>query len=276
MRALIIVVLVAGCGSSGDGDSVDSGRAIADAGAVLADGSVDGGTTSPLADMSDEFETAAIDPAWQMFRGERWTVTSGSGAVTIRLDQGHGGAADSSLWFNANQGSLMFKQVSGDFVASVALRVRRGAPNDDQSPLPSVRLGGLMARDGTAPSENYVFVVTGFDVDDLSVETKDTRDGSSQFIGPDGTGSGDAELRLCRVGDQFRLYYRALGSDTWIPAAVSGGGTGPIVRPDLPSSLQVGLNLYTNQATPDVQMTVDYFRLRRPTNLQDCAVDVAP
>jgi hypothetical protein len=101
-----------------------------------------------------------------------------------------------------------------------------------------------MARDGASDQENYVFVVVGFDVNDLSVETKTTVNDVSHFVGPPWPDA-DAELRICRLGADFRLYKRRIGALEWTAAAT-------YERPDLPAELQVGLVVYTSVHPADV------------------------
>lgn len=276
MRLLLLgLSLLVSCGDDGGNDLVDAlpippdGDPVIDAGIVP-----DASATAPLTSLSDEFSGAGVGSSWLLYRGERLSLGIVSGELNVVLDRGHNGANDSSLWFNDNEGSAVYKRIAGDFIATAAIRVRRADPNSDQAPLPSVRLGGIIARDETSAAQNYLFVVSGYDVDDLSVETKDTRNSQSQFVGPT-TGNSDAELRLCRVGTSFRLYHRPIGDTTWQLAAVppAPGSPAAIDRPDLPQTLQVGLILYTNQSTPDVQMFVDYVRFRRPASAADCTVD---
>jgi hypothetical protein len=149
-----------------------------------------------------------------------------------------------ALWFQAQRGVLVWKPVDGAFRITATVSVERtsqpSAPLDEGG---TVRLGGLMARaDGVR--ENHVFVVVGADANGLSVETKSTRNNDSRFDGPAWPAAA-ADLRLCRSGSTFTMLKRPAGSsDPWAVAAT-------IDRPDLPSTLQVGPNLYTD-GPPDV------------------------
>jgi len=93
-------------------------------------------------------------------------------------------------------------------------------------------------------------VVVGFDENDLSVETKTTVDGRSTYVGPS-WGSGDAELRICRVGATFATYKRPVGSSTWQEAE-------RWERLDLPEVLQVGLNAYAIGGADGTDLTVTF------------------
>ncbi len=148
-----------------------------------------------------------------------------------------------ALWFDSQESVLVYRLLEGDFSFQAQVRARRtSAPGSPPGSL--IHLAGLMARDPSGARENHVFVVVGFDVNDLSVETKTTRDGESVFEGPSWS-SGDAELRLCRTGSVFELYKREIGSPTWLLAQTYN-------RPDLPPRLQVGANAYA-QSGPDLR-----------------------
>ncbi|NUO53181.1 MAG: hypothetical protein HOV80_30405 [Polyangiaceae bacterium] len=123
-----------------------------------------------------------------------------------------------------------------------------------------------MARDpaSDAGQENYVFIVVGFDENDVSVETKSTTNDMSDYIGPTWPGT-DAELRLCRVGASFHLYKRAIGGTTWEEAMVYD-------RPDLGASLQVGPNIYS-LAAPDLTVSFDEVTFARVASVADCTAD---
>lgn len=98
--------------------------------------------------------------------------------------------------------------------------------------------------------------------DDLSVETKTTRDGQSDYEGPPWP-SGDADLRICRLGPTFRLYKRAIGDGAWTLGAT-------YARDDLPAALQVGLNIYSIAPRPDLLATFDEVRFAPAAAEADC------
>ena len=153
-----------------------------------------------------------------------------------------------ALWFQNQRGVLVGQSVTGDFtiVASVSAATRAGDP---LTPPPShtVELAGLMARSEESARESSVFVVVGTDANGLSVETKSTRDGDSHFEGPDWDAPA-ADLRLCRSGSVFSAWKRRAGSgDPWTLAARWD-------RPDLPATLRVGPNIYSD-GPPDLVAT---------------------
>jgi hypothetical protein len=200
------------------------------------------GPADDLAPLSDAFDGEALDPSWTLFQPHLIDIAVAAGALSLRANQ-------HSLWYQGSRGPFLHKLVTGDFRVSATVRARR-ASDPSLPPLLNIHLGGLMARnpasDGAAP-ENYVFIVTGNDVNDLSVETKTTRDGESIFQGPS-WGSGDAELSLCRRGSIFSMYKRRPGEGAWELAAT-------YAREDLPAALQVGPVVYAAAASPDLSVS---------------------
>jgi hypothetical protein len=210
-----------------------------------------------LAALSDTFDGASLDPSWTIFNDPSLDATVSAGALHMELTA-------AALWFQASQGTLVHKTVTGDFRVTATVHARKtSAPAEP--PDSTIHLGGLMARDPASEtgSENYVFIVVGFDEDDVSVETKSTTNDMSDYIGPMWP-STEAELRLCRVGSAFHLYKRPVGGATWEEAIVYD-------RPDMPAALQVGPNAYCLSA-PDLTVDFDEVTFARVTSVADCTL----
>ena len=195
---------------------------------------------------------------------EDWTVFL-PGAVNIQAD---GDAlvltlVRQALWFMNDRGVFLYKPVTGDFKITAEVHTSKHSdPSQPPGGDGSVQLGGLMARSGEGGSENYVFIVAGDDGNGTSIETKNTTDGISEYDGP-AWDSPDVELRICRVGATFRLYKRHLGSEeSWIPAATFD-------RADLPETLQVGVNIYSNDE-PDLQIRYENISIDAITDATEC------
>lgn len=265
-----------GCGeSSGAGGSGASGGASGSGGAGAGSGTTSGATTTGatgsggetgsggdgsgggLSSLSDAFEGDTLDDAWSIFNPDVFDVTVADGALSLSM-------TTPALWFQAGNGALVHKLVRGDFRATAVVHARK---NTDPEALPdvAVQLGGIMARDpaGTdqGGEENYVFIVVGRDEDDVSVETKSTTDSVSDYVGPSWP-SGDAELRMCRLGSTFHLYKRGVGAGTWELATSYD-------RPDLPDELQVGMNAYT-AVSPDLAVHFDELVFAEVTDQEGC------
>ena len=167
------------------------------------------------------------------------------------------------LWFRDEQGVLLWTPVAGDFSLTGTISTSRAT--DPAQPLEqngTVQLGGLMARDPSLPSENYVFIVAGNDADGPAVETKTTRVSQSTWDGPDWPAP-DADLRICRVGDTFRLLKRPADADQAWELALE------VDRPDMESELQVGPNIYSD-GPPDLAIRYEDLTLETGTPADGC------
>jgi len=185
---------------------------------------------------------------WTVFRPEVFDVAVEGSLMRLTLHR-------VARWAGNGQGGLVYQEARGDFMLTGTVRARK-ASDPSQTVASIVSLGGLSARnpDGAdrGGRENYVHIVVGNTPRGIGVETKTTVDGATSYEAVPGE-SGDAELRICRVGSSFRLSWRAPGSSTWVLAAT-------YERPDLPQTLQVGANIYA-VLPPDLQVVVEDLRL---------------
>lgn len=223
-------------------------------------------SSDDLVGLNDEFDGQTLSN-WNIYNNQTASLTN---PTTISIINGSLQLTPQSqtLWFNAIQtGAMVSKTISGNFVASTSVQVRRRT-NANLAPNQTVELAGLMVRNRDTSLENYVFIVLGFDENDLSVEVKTTTNDVSSYVGPSRSSS-DGELRICRIGENFYLYLK--GNDgVWIAQNHPTTGNPVFIRSDLPNSLEVGLTVYANQGTPDVSARFDYIRFFRPNNQSDC------
>lgn len=149
-----------------------------------------------------------------------------------------------ATWSGASRGVFFYTATRGDFRLSATVETSK---TSDSSQEPggdgTVQLAGLMARGSTA-LESWVSISAGSDADGLSVETIRTRDGSTASDGP-AWPTGDATLKLCRIGTTFTFWKQPIdGSSDFSLAATED-------RPDLSGELQVGADIFSDSA-PDI------------------------
>lgn len=208
---------------------------------------------SPTASPTDTPLPAVLD-GYSVLNGAAVDIEDGPEGLTLTLIR-------RALWFQDQRGVLIWMPVTGNFVITADVATSRASdPSLPPGADGRVELAGVMARaDGIR--ENYVFIVVGSDADGRSVETKSTTDNASAFDGP-AWDSGSASLMLCRNESTFLLAKRPIASDLpWIPATA-------YERPDLPETLQVGLNIYSD-STPDLQAVFTNFAIR-PLPAEGC------
>ena len=99
---------------------------------------------------------------------------------------------------------------------------------------------------------------------ETSVETKTTANSASDWDSP-AWPSGDAEVRICRIGATFTLYKRTIGDATWTLAAT-------YQHPEMPSTIQVGACAYASAIgmSPDLRVAFDEIRFRTVVSPTDC------
>ena len=118
-----------------------------------------------------------------------------------------------------------------------------------------IQLAGLMART-EIPAENYVFIVSGSIGTSTGLETKTTESSQSIYIQRGLPTGGDAELRLCRIGSTFYLWWRHVDTnEDWTHMST-------LDRKDMPPTLEVGANIDTD-ARPDIVARFEHLTIER-------------
>jgi hypothetical protein len=205
---------------------------------------------SPAATMpaSDEFDGATLN-GWSVLRGDdqgdgvNHVVTVADGALVLE--------PRISWWVDAHEALYVWKPVGGDFVVTARVHV---TGKQTEQPDSDWTLSGILVRDpaSTHERESWVSLRTGFVHGDWVYERKTTV-GSHSVLVLSSSHEGWVDLRIARVGSRFFLLRRnAAGkwSLFWTYA-----------RPDLPKTLQVGLDAFTGFEAPhgDLVAHVDWF-----------------
>lgn len=213
--------------------------------------------------MSDGFDGTSLDPAWMILNESNFTYSISSGGLHVVP------TTNTLWWMSTATGAMVYKLVTGNFKVTTAVRARRNSdPSQPVGPT-DFQFGGLMARDPSGGSEDYVFVVVGDRGATIEIEAKTTDDDASDTDSAFWP-SGDAQLRICRLGSTFHLYTRPYDGGAW---AVATPFELPYQRPDLPSQLQVGLIAYAWTDTPDLRASFDHVLFDAATDEADCLVD---
>lgn len=221
-----LATLFAGCSSGGgDGGSSSSGGSSTGSTSGGSSSSSSGSTASGSA-LSDEFSgddadlLAGDNSDWQVLNPEKADAIdigiTVDGALTV-LAQSTEPAAVNAAWFENAFGTLVYKEVSGDFAVMTSLRVvDRDTPtvtdNTDTAglrPDGDFNAGGFVIRNpaGTyTNNENWVMYNMGGQGVGYARELKKTHNSSSNmFITLQTTV--DEFLLVCRIGDLFYFYH---------------------------------------------------------------------
>lgn len=249
-----------------------------------------------IAHLSDEFDNAATLSDWQrVYQTEGWGFDQLEQWDINQSDPGRMTMMPyTSSWFQEWRGVQVYKQVTGDFVVTTDVeptsRSGSGPPNRQFS------LSGIMVRaprnditngraDWTPNGENYIFLSMGAasQAGTPQFEVKTTMNSASNLeITPGGS---RARIQVARLGSAF-IVLRQIDNSQWEVHR-------RYHRPDLPSTMNVGLTTYTDwgtcnavgfeyhntnrlvgshprltggnvTASPDLIARFDYVRYRRP------------
>jgi hypothetical protein len=197
--------------------------------------------------LSDEFDAAHSVTNWQrIYQVEGWgndvlqqfnINTSRPGRMTM--------VPYTSSWYAEWRGELTFKAITGDFVITTDVEPRNRAGNG--APGSQYSLAGIMVRtprsmtspgQWTAGGQNYVFLSLGAasNPGTYQYEVKTTSNSVStlQISG----GVPRASIQVARIGAHLIMLRRDQGGAWQVHRRY--------FRPDMPSTLQAGLTVYTD------------------------------
>ena len=222
--------------------------------------------------MNDDFSGTSLNAAWNVINPQMFDYEVAGGELSMEPIASLCDSYPHCVWFQEWSGPAFYKLVSGDFTVTTRVRVR-SASQPSQPPPPEYQFAGLFARDPASDAsgvENYVFTVMGERGGYLTNELKSTVNDSSQVVGPDtGRSDADAELRLCRIGQVFRLYERPIGGTSWsLRQTFDRDAAGA----PLPTTLQVGPITYAYTNNTDVVGRFEFVEFQRVATEADCQI----
>lgn len=225
--------------------------------------------------LSDEFSASGTLNDWNIFDSGPFSANY---YETLNINQSIPGALvlvpgpNHSGWYGDGKGPMLSKLITGDFLVEVYLTVRN---KNDLSlyPTEDYNSAGIIARDPNTELENYVISNLGFQSHavGMGTEAKTTVNSvSTLYLHPS---VNEGRIRLCRVGDDFRILRRLIDEGSWTE-------TNLITRSDLPTTVQVGMmangwamneSLTAFDDPPNTHATFDYIRFYLPMNAGECA-----
>jgi hypothetical protein len=246
---LCCLLILAGCGAPADASGPAPAPTPVPPSPTVAPPTATPAPRDDLAPLSDEFDNAQSLTHWRNLA----TVDGYPNQIeTVDVNTTSPGqlfvVPYTSTWFEDYRGVYLYKDVTGDFDATTRIQA-----TGKHGPIPdrTFSLAGLMARaprtvtpaTWTPGHENWVFITTGYGDNEprragkQQIETKTTVNSHSVLeLVPVKTGWVD--LRVVRIGPTFLMLYRPDGGAWTLSKRYT--------RPDLPATLEVGLNAYTN------------------------------
>jgi hypothetical protein len=213
-----------------------------------------------LSSLSDEFNGSALT-GWQTMQGDDF----GDGtAHDVRVADGALALTPvRSWWVDDKEALYVWKQVTGDFVASMRVQVTGTKTAEPQA---NWSLSGILVRNpaSTHANENWIAFRTGV-VNDSRVYERKTTVHSRSILVLNASPSGWVDLRVARVGSRFFLLKRS-SAGKWVRHWT-------YLRPDLPKTLEVGIDAFSGDESPhaDLVSRVDWFHFAPtlvPANLR--------
>ena len=235
-----------------------------------------------IAPLSDEFDDASTFANWQdLGLVEGWTTPSYQVADIDSTETGRFHIVPGAIsWFNHLRGLLLFKEITGDFVATMRVRVlsRHNPADPTEVPNRSFSLTGIFVHaprgieqaapdpyttdavwppedfgsDYEAHTENYIFLSYGTagQPGTRQFEIKATRNSNSRLYFND-TGIDQSEteawLQMVRVGDTVVCMRKHSIDGPWLVENRYPNADHPF--PDFDETLQVGITAYTDWET---------------------------
>ena len=233
-----------------------------------------------LQPLGDEFDDASTLANWQDIGVvEGWGTPSVQAHDINLTTPGHFRIQPGALsWFGHLRGSLFFKQVTGDFVATGKFRIlSRHNPADlTEVPNRSFSLSGILIHgprtitqaapnpytssavwppgdfgsDYLPNTENYIFLSYGSagNPGTRQFEIKATRNSNSRlYYSSNGVGNHEVWLQLVRIGDTVVCLRKHSEGGDWIVENRYPNPDHPF--PDFGPTLQVGITAYTDWPT---------------------------
>jgi len=171
------------------------------------------------------------------------------------------------FWYMNNSAPLFYKELAGDFMITTHVSA---VSNSDANAAPNQRhnSAGLMVRapqsgDG---NQNYVMVDIGRQWDANGSLTRNTQSSFTDYQFQAGDIS--AQLRICRIGNQYRVLRRASANESWQEL-------NRYQRDDMPNRVQVGLVINAWQSPSDMLALFEHATFATPASPQACSDQVA-
>ncbi|QYR22314.1 hypothetical protein KZ483_04795 [Paenibacillus sp. sptzw28] len=206
----------------------------------------DAGKKDELTALSDEFNDGSTLSSWlRNDQVEGWP----SQIDILDVNQSHPGSLTlipyTATWYGDYRGVYLFKEVTGDFVVTARLKVT-GKQSD--IPTGSFELAGLLVRapKNITPAtwvpkqENWLYLNYGTPYNPTEMVLDSKTNHQSQFTWEETpVHEGWIQLKIARVGTAYYQFYKYDEQKDWTLLKRYD-------RPDLPATLQVGINAHGN------------------------------
>lgn len=214
---------------------------------------------------SDEFDGAKTLQDWKVHnRKHLKTFEIKDGNLIVEPNA----KVDRIAWYMDDTGPLIYKQITGDFLAEIQLKVG-SVKEPNRAPYGSFNSAGFVVRDPASKDgdQNWIMYNFGNQYMGFGREAK-TTEGSDSVLSiydaPSKHNSG--KLRVCRVGATFYLYHWMNNESGWIAEEAAE----EFERKDLPQTVDVGMIINASGTPKETRAEFDYIRFGGVVSKDDC------
>lgn len=222
-------------------------------------------SNAKLENLSDDFSDVNSAKEWQVSnRDHLKTFEVQNGKLVLEPDA----KKDRIAWYMDDTGPLVYKQIAGDFLAEIQLKVS-SMKEPGRAPYGSFNSAGLVVRDPASKDGNQNWIMYNFGQQYMGFgrEAK-TTEGSDSVLSiydaPAKHNSG--KLRVCRVGSTFYLYHWMENESGWNAEEAAE----KFERDDIPKTVDVGMIINASEAPKETRAEFDYIRFSEVGSKADC------
>ncbi|TQV78262.1 hypothetical protein FKG94_14440 [Exilibacterium tricleocarpae] len=173
-----------------------------------------------------------------------------------------------NAWWAGGTSAFLSTTVNGDFVASLDLSVYAEG-NPAAVPTGNWRLFGLLVRD-SANAGDWFYTSLGAGADALLGAHAVSTDEFQSTLNTIGGGATAGELRLCRIGQEFRSYISTDAGANWTQLFFPGSG----INASFSGTVEVGIASNAYGPGPNVQGDISLFQIAQPQSFGECLLPI--
>ena len=222
-------------------------------------------SNTKLANLSDDFSSANTIKEWKVHNREHLkTFEVQDGKLVLEPNA----KEDRIAWYMDDTGPLVYKQISGNFLAEIQLKVA-SMKEPNRAPYGSFNSAGFVVRDpaSSGGDQNWIMYNFGQQYMGFGREAKTTEDSDSVlsiYDAPAKHNSG--KLRVCRIGSTFYMYHWMENESAWNAEEAAE----EFEREDIPKTVDVGMIINASGTPKETRAEFDYIKFSEVGSKADC------
>ena len=221
--------------------------------------------SNQLTTLSDEFSTADSIKQWKIYNREHLkTFEVQDGKLVLEPNA----KVSRIAWYMDDTGPLVYKQITGNFLAEIKLEVS-SMKEPDRAPYGSFNSAGFVVRDPASKDgdQNWIMYNFGQQYMGFGREAKTTdRSDSVLSIYDAPAKHNSGKLRVCRIGSTFYMYHWMENESAWNAEEAAE----EFEREDLPQAVDVGMIINASGTPKETRAEFDYIKFSEVGSKADC------